>query len=52
MTEEQTREFQGRISASIDPERLPAELLYIAADIRPISPKAAQLLRGSLPVGS
>ncbi len=46
MTEE-TRKFQGRIAASIDPERLPAELHYIAADIRPISPTAAGLLRSA-----
>src|SRR5688500_3683285 len=44
MTEE-TRKCQGRIAASIDPERLPAELHYIAADIRPISSRAAGLLR-------
>ena len=44
---EQTRKFQGRISAAIDPERLPAELHYIAADIRPISSKAAELLRSA-----
>ena len=46
MTEE-TRKFQGRIAASIDPERLPAELHYIAADIRPISSTAAGLLRSA-----
>jgi hypothetical protein len=45
MTGAQRRTFQGRISASVDPERLPAELLYTAADIRPISSKAAELLR-------
>ena len=47
MTEEQTRKFQGRISASIDPEKLLAELHYITADIRPISSKAAEVLRAA-----
>jgi hypothetical protein len=44
---EQTRKFQGRMSAAIEPERLPAELHYIAADIRPISSQAAELLRSA-----
>ena len=43
MTEEPKTRKQA--PASIDPERLPAELLYIAADILTFSPKAAELLR-------
>ncbi|HWT30539.1 MAG TPA: hypothetical protein VN240_05865 [Propylenella sp.] len=33
--------------ASIDPDRLPAELHYIAADLLALSPKAAELLRSA-----
>ena len=45
MTEEPKTRKQA--PASIDPERLPAELLYIAADILTFSPKAAELLRSA-----
>ncbi|HEX2217043.1 MAG TPA: hypothetical protein VHG27_10195 [Xanthobacteraceae bacterium] len=41
------RKSRKRASASINPERLPAELHYIAADILILSPKAADLLRSA-----
>jgi hypothetical protein len=44
---EQTRKARKPVTAAAEPERLPAELYYMAADIVVLSPKAAELLRSA-----
>ena len=41
------RKTRKQTPGSIDPDRLPAELHYIGADILALSPKAAELLRSA-----
>jgi hypothetical protein len=43
----QERKTRKQTPGSIDPDRLPAELHYIAADILRVSPNAAELLRSA-----
>ncbi len=43
----QTSKFPKPATAAFEPERLPAELYYMAADIMVLSPKAAALLRAA-----